>query len=423
MFCAPASSNYLLTVRDAGGVNQGPAVSLAAYVGRTVQLAVTRKAGAISLFVDGAPVPIGPISSAAVAMAGPDTNFLIGNFVGSTNSYRERIHSFQLYNRALTSAELRMLEVRGVATEDRFATGPWISPVIFNGGFETAGAGGADVFASWNESAPAGGAIVRDTSIFAPDGGVASCRFDMDGSNPACVISQPLVEPVRNYRLTGKVRSNRPAGTVGIQYQLNHTLAQFYQFPVAFAQNTWGDFSFETTSGNNVATGLGTIALYRNSAEDTGFSRWFDTFTLERIGCLVDIDCGAGSGFSLPDLQGRYPLVVTPLAYANVQHSRPARAGQFYHRVAASGPTQIAGIPATARIAAIVADANGAVTISMGTASGGSQIVASVALTTGKNDLTLVARYSSAQTLWVSHSVATPVAYTVMYDIVGPAGS
>jgi len=50
-----------------------------------------------------------------------------------------------------------------------------------NGGFETAGAGGADVFADWDELAQGTSTVNQDLVEF--DTGSASCRFDIDSSN------------------------------------------------------------------------------------------------------------------------------------------------------------------------------------------------------------------------------------------------
>jgi hypothetical protein len=411
-----SGGSFAIYNRDAGGGFGSSNIVLTPYIGRTIQFGLVRKAGVLSAFVDGQAVGYSANPNQAVPLSGTDTYIIIGNFSAAGVSYRERIHSFQLYNRALTGAELKMLAVRGVQTEDRLASGPWITPVTLNGGFEMPTTG--NDFANWVESAGAGGAVVRDASIFAPDGGSQSCRFDMDAANASVSVAQTLVEPVRNYRISGWVRSNRAGGTSNLQLTLNGAASVVVPIPT-IAQNTWGQFSVELTSGNYVASGLGTFGLVRYGPEDVSASRWFDGITLERIGCLVDLDLGAGSGFNLPDLQGKYPLVIAPASYSNFVHSRPARSGQFVHRVAAAGNTQISGVPEFARIANIIADANAGVTVSMGSSSGGSQIVASVALATGKNELTVALRYNQSRTLWVNHSSAIPVTYTVLYDIIG----
>jgi hypothetical protein len=61
---------------------------------------------------------------------------------------------------------------------------PIISPTVLNGGFETAGAGGADVFANWQETVAGTSTVNRDTSDYNTAGsGTASLRLDVDGSN------------------------------------------------------------------------------------------------------------------------------------------------------------------------------------------------------------------------------------------------
>lgn len=414
------SGNFSVLQRDASGAIGGNTLVLAQFYGRTIQLALVRRAGVLTVFVDGQQVSYTPNTANAVLPvgSGSDTVVRIGGLSSTGASYRERIHAFQLFNRALTSAELRMLAVRGVATEDRNAMGPIISHVggQLNGGFETPGGGGADNFALWNESASGSSTINRDTSIFAE--GSASCRMDIDASNSVAAISQSLVEPVKNYRVSGKLRTNRTTGSNFIQYNLNFPTDSQYTLPATAPQNVWTDFSFEMTSGNALATGLGAFRLGRTISEDTGLSRWFDAIVLERIGCLVDLDLGAGSGFSLPDLQGRYPVVIAPGSYSNFIHSRPQRRGQFVVSVSATGNTQIPGLPNNARISGIICEIGNSQTIAIGNASGGGQIVSSIALTAGKNELTLVSRYTTTQNLWVSLSSAIPTALTFLYDLV-----
>ena len=62
--------------------------------------------------------------------------------------------------------------------------------VISNGGFETAGGGGADVFASWTE-ATAGTSTVNDETG-SVHGDSHACRLDVDGDNRAANVSQVI---------------------------------------------------------------------------------------------------------------------------------------------------------------------------------------------------------------------------------------
>lgn len=66
-----------------------------------------------------------------------------------------------------------------------------ISPTVLNGGFETAGTGGADVFGTWNEITAGTSTINSDTTN--KHSGTAGCRFDIDASNSNAQITQPLL--------------------------------------------------------------------------------------------------------------------------------------------------------------------------------------------------------------------------------------
>jgi hypothetical protein len=75
-----------------------------------------------------------------------------------------------------------------------------ITPAARNGGFETAGGGGADVFGSWAEVISGGtSTITRDTAMFRS--GVAACRFNIDAGGNYAAVSQAAAAVGRRYRL------------------------------------------------------------------------------------------------------------------------------------------------------------------------------------------------------------------------------
>lgn len=409
---SPANGAWTLGVRDAATTLVSASLNLSAFYGRTIQLAIIRRAGVLTVMVDGNPLSFTPPSSQAQAMVGPDTAIRLGFFNGPNASYAEPIYGFQLYNRALTSPELRLLAFHGVAVEDRNALGIIVSGSLLNGDLEnwtTPGVPGVSsgVAPDWlfNPSAAAG-SVTKNT--IGPIGGLASLLFTdgsgtfvRPGGGPASMIGRRARFTFSNRRLTG-------SQTLQLTQSGSNSMVAIP--PVATGVINTGSWEYvvDSPSGNVrplvTVSGTGTLEI--------------DNAVYESIGCLVDIDCGAGSGFSLPDIQGRFPAAIAPTSYSNFQHVRPSRRGQFLAYVAASGNTQIAGLPVNARISSIIADAAGAVTLSVGNASGGSQIVASVALAAGRQDLTVVSRYTTTQNLWVNLSAAVAVTLTVNYDIV-----
>lgn len=76
------------------------------------------------------------------------------------------------------------------------------SELVTNGGFETAGGGGADVFGSWSESA-GDGSITDDTG--APYAGTHDCLLTAGASANTYVTQNITVVPYNYYRLTMRV--------------------------------------------------------------------------------------------------------------------------------------------------------------------------------------------------------------------------
>ncbi len=135
-----------------------------------------------------------------------------------------------------------------------------------------------------------------------------------------------------------------------------------------------------------------------------------------RLGAIIDLDFGVGVGGQAHDLSGNgfHATLIAPY-----EHVSPRREGQVRHSTSTSGNTQIAaGIPANARITSITAWAANPVTLSIGTASGGTQIVNAQALNLGLQDVALAGRFSVGGALWVNLSSAVFVRLTISYEIV-----
>ena len=67
-----------------------------------------------------------------------------------------------------------------------------------NPGFETAGAGGADAFASWTEEVAGTSTVTRDTAEY--DTGAASCKLTIDATNGAASVKQEILVVGRRYK-------------------------------------------------------------------------------------------------------------------------------------------------------------------------------------------------------------------------------
>lgn len=154
------------------------------------------------------------------------------------------------------------------------------SPAILNGGFETAGGGGGDVFADWIESTSGASTVNRDTTDF--HSGTASCRLDVDGSNSIVGISRAaLVTIGKNYRLRfwAKASANTTSA-LRLSNQLPGPDSVFYDLTTSWQL-------FETTF---TAQDAGFI-LVRDIAP--GISIWIDDVELQPLDVYSGLVNGA----------------------------------------------------------------------------------------------------------------------------------
>lgn len=154
------------------------------------------------------------------------------------------------------------------------------SPAILNGGFETAGGGGADVFANWQEITSGSSTVNRDTTDF--HSGTASCRLDVDGSSSFVGISQtPGVTIGKSYRLRfwAKASANTTSA-LRLSNQLPGLGDVLYDLTTSWQL-------FETTFTAQVVN----FELIRQDA--TGISIWIDDVELQPLDVYSGLVNGA----------------------------------------------------------------------------------------------------------------------------------
>jgi hypothetical protein len=127
------------------------------------------------------------------------------------------------------------------------------SELVLNPGFETAGGGGADVFANWTENDDsAKSTITQDSGSV--HGGTYSCKITTDTSGSNGHVWQHItVVPSTYYRLTFWTRADGATGTTEFAvYDL--TRATFLTSPdvttTAVAGTTWTQIEFEFLTSN-----------------------------------------------------------------------------------------------------------------------------------------------------------------------------
>lgn len=158
-----------------------------------------------------------------------------------------------------------------------------INATTLNGGFETAGGGGSDVFANWAESIAASGTLSRDTTEFYS--GTASAKYAAtSGLLSSVILTQYVTTPGKTYRVSCWGKASE-AGLQAVMIQDNGSLV---------ANNTlttsWAKYSCAYTA----ASALFEVRLYALINK----SVWVDDVTLTEIDSVEAFDESAIMGVS-----------------------------------------------------------------------------------------------------------------------------
>lgn len=374
------------------------------FAGEDIQLTIIRNStGSPTVYINGeAQALTGEVSQGGRTWQSSITANYVQLGWHTTSSLQVGVtRSFTLYNLALSATDVQEIYELGGAVPERYKFGSQ-TELYGNPGFETAGAGGADVFASWGESTSGASTITRDTTDF--QSGTASCKIFIDGSNSALEIGQPVVVAGKPHRLRFWAKADAAASDLIKVDAGAAALILGSQIPLT---TSWQPFVFEFTAVDS------TVKFRRGTANNRTI--WIDTTSLVRLGAVVHLPLDDGGGFQLRDVSTNalHALMTT----TGVSHVRPL-SGPFRARFTSStnGNQQLGGqvvIPANSQILRVRAKAStGTPNVTLGTSSGGTQIVASVALSTAWQTLTIALTGgqvgSSNISLWAgSNSTAT----------------
>ncbi len=387
----------------------------AQFDGRVVDLVLVRQSGVITLYVNGSVFnsTLGPTSDRGNWNLASTAEFRIGGYFVSFQNYHSAIHRFAVFNRALSAADVRNLSNHDIALADR-----WGSLTPFYVGDYSAGVG--------SNIAGNGGSIAGN--IDGISGQDDTLRFTMDSANVGHFVSvlSTLFPPGVRNRLTCDVfipsgqslitrvdfQSLQGPGT-GISLAMVTTTGSWQSVAVEFVptgSNNNGIAIYGLNGTNYVFAGNGTDVFY------------IKNLRIQRVGALLDIDLSPGCGEWFRDRSLNRLHAVMSYGSAgttnNWRHLVQRREGEISFDVSASGNTQIiGGLPTNARIRSVTALAAGSVTLSLGTASGGTQIVNAQALTASRQDVTLAGRFSPNGQLWANLSAAVAITVTVKFEI------
>ena len=383
------------------------------YSGQVVDIVVTRTGATLKIYINGTDTAYSEVTGGtppAWSDTITSTNLFIGQSTGTSNIFSGRIYRSVVFNRALSAGDVTELITTGVNPADQWGTQTQIAnTTTLNGGFETAGGGGADAFANWVEFVSGTTTITRDTTVFSPNlSSTASANFTTDASNSSAniTLANTLLASKR-FRLSFDFRHNGTAAA-GPQYNLG---AGSDIVGTATAANTWTSYVVEAiTSGT-------TFAFSRSSGVGATKTSWYDNTILERIGAIVDLDFTVGAGYQATD---RSTNALHGTLFNGVEFTQPKRVAVLYATTNTNGNQQMLGtlaIPTNAVIEDIIVNSTGTVTVSVGNASAGTQIVNAASVVSGRQKLTLATPFSTTGNLWVNANSTATLQFTILYTV------
>ncbi len=375
---------------NTGGIYSDVSGVLAAFSGKVITLAVTRNGTTLAAYINGVAqtVPAGTTygsSPGDFSQTVASTYLLIG-FAASAYVWRGPIYAASLYNLALSAADVTEIYELGGAVPERFKFGSQVSKIT----------GDDSTFASdtafWSRTA--GVTISGGKLVFSGAAGG-------DNANRAALLARGKAYTL-NFEIT-----TRSTGSIGI-----YDGATYQAF-------------YDTTGTKSLAfTSQGTQLYFLNYAGAVPvFAGEIDNATLIQRGAVCHFDADLdGIGYQLHDQSTNklHALLTT----TGVAWTKAATMG--YVKVLSDGTTaaQALGggtvLPANCQIVRVRARSiTGTPSITLGTSSGGSQIVASVALSPTWQTLTIALTggiNTAAASLWMTASTANVVEVQLAYE-------
>lgn len=382
------------------------------FAGKLVNLAVVRTASTLQIFINGA-LQVFTESTSGTPPAWTDsiasTIMDIGSLGTSGSYFVGTIHSASLYNLALSAAEVQEIFELGGAVPDKFYGGAQqaIANVSRNSQFAEA----SHDWGSWN----------TNVSLLTAAGKLVATSFVNDGG-PYFDIASMLVA---NYRKGGVRQNYQIAITFDLSGWVGTGTLHATLFGGVAAQQNVGTYSADGTYTATFAIDAGKAS--RNIGFLTSISGTA-TFSLDNIvvkipGCICHLPFDDGVGIICRDAMpnGNHALLVSgvnrPVHLIDKLQGRVRGITntngnqQLYGQVVIPGLSQLVKIRARSR--------SGTPTITIGSASAGSQLVASVALSTTWKDLTIALTggiVSSDMSVWVGSNSTDWVELDIAYE-------
>ena len=247
--------------------------------------------GNAQLYIDG------NANGSAVSISGNSADD-IGDGNANGFEFAQILRDLAIFNRALTATEVETLYrngLAGIADADRWGE-TVISPTFRNGGFETTGGGGADVFADWGETIIGSSTISQETVD--TYSGSGALKIVTDGSNNNAYVNQSgLIEIGKTYRISfwGKGGGTATNEIVGIYIGGTSPAA------AAFTLTTsWAYYEREIVAAQSG------INVGRFFTGDAGQTLLIDDLKIERLGCIAAYPMDEGIGYQLHDISSNH---------------------------------------------------------------------------------------------------------------------
>jgi len=405
-----SGGNLSIRSNDGAGVSTNSDVSgfSAAYSGQVVDIVVTRTGSTVKLYINGTDTAI----TGSLNGSNSITSTYCHTGIGTTNAtiFTGRIYRSVVFNRALSASDVTELITVGVNPADQWGTQTQVAnTTTLNGGFETAGGGGADPFANWVEFTTGTTTITRDTAVFSPNlSSTASANFTTDALNSVATttLSNTLL-PSKRFRLSFDFRHNG-AAAAGPQYNFG---SGSDLVGTATAANTWTSYVVESIAGGTA------FAFSRASGAGASKTSWYDNTIIERIGAIVDLDFTVGTGYQATD---RSTNNLHGTLFNGVEFTQPKRVAVLYATTSAATNQQVFGtlaIPTNAIIEDIIVNSTGTATVTIRDAVAGAIIVNAASVVAGRQKLTIAQPFSSGGQLWVQSSTTATLQFTILYTI------
>jgi hypothetical protein len=430
----PSSYAVSLQVRSTTteSIGLGAGAVLAASTAYELLLAYTHATGAFALYANGSAIGTVTLTGSQITEYAAITalqRLVLGNIdnAAAGNTTDCTIQSAEYGNVALTASEVSLLHRFGWAALPQYVHDagpgvPIISPSLRNGGFETLGSLGTSPFADWF-GAPALSIAVESADVFA---GAQSCR--LTGSGSAASSGNNHFNS-GGASLTGFVRNSGWAGAKSARVRF---AAKYVSGGSLYLSNSYQVLR-TVTPGEATAWTLfdwnGTIpesVIYQAPVFSADASAvWLlDNVTVTPVGlCGSWTFDGTGAGYQERDRSGgRRPLLLTTTGVERLQRGdRIQVTATVAH--GSAGNLQITGqsvLPDLGwRLVAATAKASANVTVQLGSASGGAQVVGSTAMTSGTLTALTVASTGIKPTtvnVWSNASAAASIEYSLVYE-------